>query len=225
MYLFMVMFCCMWYMQQHMSGCMGQVSTVNPEIFGIKNSQTPPKIRKLKPRKFFGATSSSQKEQTQSGYPLYQMFKNTSSFHHGNWISIYCVSRLCLALHHLSNSWISCLLTLSRKQPGQNKERSVLTSFRLRQYLEYWVTSYVWTSTRRNSSAFSQNDSCVELMRTTRDWLSHMESRFYVYHHNRTYTHLSHACSHEEADTCMLLHVAHAAQHGHNRMHIQYVTI
>ena len=26
--------------------------------------------------------------------------------------------------------------------------------------------------------------------------------------------------SHEEADTCMLLHVAHAAQHDHNQIHI-----
>ena len=26
-------------------------------------------------------------------------------------------------------------------------------------------------------------------------------------------------CSHEEADTCMLLHAAHTAQHGHNWMH------
>ena len=30
-------------------------------------------------------------------------------------------------------------------------------------------------------------------------------------------------CSHEEADTCMLLHVAHAAQHGHSRMLVRTV--
>ena len=30
-------------------------------------------------------------------------------------------------------------------------------------------------------------------------------------------------CSHEEADSCMLLHVSHAAQHGHHQMLIRTV--
>ena len=39
-----------------------------------------------------------------------------------------------------------------------------------------WQTSYVWTSTRRNSSASFQKHSSSHLMRTTRNWLSQMES-------------------------------------------------
>ena len=66
----------------------------------------PPKIRTIKIRKFFNGTSLSQKERTQSWYPSWILFNNGSSFYDGNWISIHCVSRLPLALHHLSNSWV-----------------------------------------------------------------------------------------------------------------------
>ena len=80
--------------------------TVNPEIFSVKKFWLPPKVQKLKTQKIIYSTSLSQKERTQTRYLLWQMFNNNSSFHDGNWISIYRVSWLFLALHHLSNSRI-----------------------------------------------------------------------------------------------------------------------
>ena len=52
-------------------------------------------------------------------------------------------------------------------------------------------------------------------MKTTRNWLSQMETRFFVYHHNRTYTHLPHAALKRQTLVCCCI-VAHVAPQDHN---------